>query len=85
VVDYVGLCCDVVFATLGGETVFCTLGGATLSTLLVAGITTFDFCRVAPLKISAKRFKANLCLSPTLKMVPLVAGVTGHELVLLLL
>jgi hypothetical protein len=56
-----------VFCTLGGETVFCTLGGATFPTVLAGGITTSDFCRLAPSKISAKRFNANVCSSPTLQ------------------
>jgi hypothetical protein len=59
------ICCAVVFATLGGETVFCTLGGAAFSTPSVGGITTFDFRRVAPSKMSARRFKAIVCSSPT--------------------
>jgi hypothetical protein len=69
-----GIYCAVVFATLGGETVFCTLGGAAFSTPLVGGITTFDFGRIAPLKISARRFKAIVCSSPTLQNGPAGCG-----------
>jgi hypothetical protein len=74
VVGWGGICCAFVFATLGGETVFCTLGSAAFSTPSVGGITTFDFCRVAPSKISAKRFKANICSSPSLQNGPAGCG-----------
>jgi hypothetical protein len=74
VVGCVVICCAVVFATLGGETVFCTLRGAKNFTLWAGGITTFDFSRVAPSKISAKRLKANVCSSPTLQNGPAGCG-----------
>jgi hypothetical protein len=38
------------------------------------GITTLDFCCVAPSKISAKRFNANVCSSPTLQNGPAGCG-----------
>jgi hypothetical protein len=66
--------CVGVFCTLGGETVICTLGGTSIPTLLVGGITTLDLCRVAPLKISAKHFNANVCSSSTLQNEPAGCG-----------
>jgi hypothetical protein len=74
VVFCVTLCCVAVFCTLGGETVFCILGGKLFPTVSVGGITTLDFCRVAPSKISAKRFNANVCSSPTLQNGPASCG-----------
>jgi hypothetical protein len=38
------------------------------------GITTLDLCRVAPLNISAKRFNASVCSSPTLQNGPAGCG-----------
>jgi hypothetical protein len=54
--------------------VVCTLGGAAFATPLVGGITTFDFRRVAPSKMSARRFKAIVCSSPTLHNRPAGCG-----------
>jgi hypothetical protein len=60
--------------TLCGVAVFCTLGGASFPTVLAGGITTLDFCRVAPSKISAKRFNANVCSSLNLQNGPAGCG-----------
>jgi hypothetical protein len=68
-------CDDVVCcATLCCVAVFCTLGGASFPTVLAGGLTTLDFCHVAPSKISAKRFNANVCSSPTLQNGPAGCG-----------
>jgi hypothetical protein len=77
VVCCVTLCCVAVFCTLGGETVLFTLGGALFPTVLAGGITTLDFCRVAPSKISAKCFNSNVCSSPTLQNGPAGCGCNG--------
>jgi hypothetical protein len=74
-----GVCCAIVFATLGGKTVFATLGGAAFSTLLVGGITIFDFCRVAPLKYRPGVSKLTFVRRRPYKMGLLVAGVIVHE------
>jgi hypothetical protein len=68
------LCCVAVCCTLGGETVCCTLGAALFPTVSAGGITTLDFHRVAPSKISAKRFNANVCSSPKLQNGPAGCG-----------
>jgi hypothetical protein len=68
------ICCAVVFATLGGENMVCTLWGAVFSTPSVGVTITFDFRRLAPLKILARRFKAIVCSSPTLQNGPAGCG-----------
>jgi hypothetical protein len=69
------LCVVAVFCTLIGETVICTLGGASFPTFSAGGITTLDLCdRVAPSKISAKRFNATVCSSPALQNGPAGCG-----------
>jgi hypothetical protein len=74
VVCCASLCCVAVCCTLGGETVICTLGGASFPTVSAGGITTLDFCRVAPSKISAKHLNSNVCSSPTLQNGPAGCG-----------
>jgi hypothetical protein len=68
------ICCAVVFATFGGETVVCTLWGAGFSTPSVGVTITFDFRRLEPLKILARRFKAIVCSSLTLQNGPAGCG-----------
>jgi hypothetical protein len=84
-VCFFGLCCSVVFSTLGGETIFRTLGGATFSTHPVGEAQLSIFVVWRPRRYLPNISKLAFAHRRPYNMGLLVAGITVHEWVLLLL